>query len=357
MMMMQWQDAPSLLATFSGAVAYGRARATSRRHRDSWMWSHCQPWVVQVGCDNIVRRTRRTPCSFADARLAPGSHEVFVKLLESNDIGWRDGWSGYVLDMPYVPVAAEVNISSNAGLTNLEVVMHRCSAVKTLKGTATATLSGHALSDLDAALTPHLGMLQTIEALHVSRQIAKLLAQADLKNFDWNDAAPSHLDVYFSIPRKIQVVHIFEMPDSSEAWQAFAQNATGLKKFKVPLGASEDDLTFLLNHNIQTLDVSWAGDSGCDFLRSAPKQWKQRIVRLGIDYTQGACLAKMMHDFPHLIQIVFNAVDDDHPEGGGVELVPDVLRNLCRQRSIELTDESSEHRYWDFYDSSGPEHY
>lgn len=309
---------------------------------------------MRVSCDNIYQRANALPSSFVDAKIAPGSHEVKVQLLESNDIGWKNGWSGYVLDMPHVPVAVEVNISSNAGLTNLEVVMRRCSSVKKLEGTATAELSIHALLDLDAAIEPHRGELHTIEALHVPKRVARLLVRANITNFDWDCETPTHLDIYFSVPRTVHFVRIWAKPDDSKAWEAFTKNALGLTKFKVPFDTTVADLTFLLDHNIQTLDVS-SSDAGCDLLRNAPKQWKERIVRLGIQCTQGVTIARMMQDFPHLIHIVYDTVDDDHPDGGDLNLLPELLQSLCRQRNIKLIDEHSEHCLWDFYDS-GPEH-
>jgi hypothetical protein len=63
---------------------------------------------------------------------------------------------------------------------------------------------------------------------------ASTSSPADIQNFRWEMEMPTHLDIYFSIPRTAHFVQILEKPDDAKAWDASTKNARGLKQFKVP---------------------------------------------------------------------------------------------------------------------------
>eukprot|EP00929_Paragymnodinium_shiwhaense_P008511 TRINITY_DN112474_c0_g1_i1.p1 TRINITY_DN112474_c0_g1~~TRINITY_DN112474_c0_g1_i1.p1 ORF type:complete len:419 (+),score=28.35 TRINITY_DN112474_c0_g1_i1:25-1281(+) len=350
---MEWQTVLPLLAPFSTTRDWGRLRIAAQQHMHVATWSLRRPMMVSVHCDAIFERTGL----LLYTRNAPGSHEVHIAILDSNELDWSDCWTGYVLDMPYVPIDATVEVCSDAGLVNLEVVLRRCRKVVTLSGgggrpgSVKTDLTDHAIADLAAALERHGESLHEVTELHLPRKVAKVIATADIKSFDWALETPSHLEVFFARPRQVHFLQLRLMPPDVEAWQTFVKNVKGLRKFAVPFGSTLADLKFLWDHAIEALDVAYS-DDGMTLLRRAGRHWKTGLVRLGIHFTQGVEMANMLHDFPNLSQIVWFVVDDDHSEHEADEsLLPKVLLERCEQRGIQLTNAEIPFGLPDFYDS------
>lgn len=298
---------------------------------------------VWVECNGFSRNCKIARLAAKlDLASVLGDDEICITYLEHNRKDVQDGWKGPAARMPIVPVTAKIYIEGC--LRNLPTVLMCCRRPRSIQAKSEDNLGPGTLALLKHAVHLRRHELRSAtegsEGLSVPSEIIRILADTNIKHMDFGVCQhPVGLGDFFNRPRKSSVMRIYQMPEDKQEWARFGRNVVGLTRFKIPWGATSQDLDFILDHNIVELCGGYC-DRMVDFLEKAPLPWKSRVRRLGLRWEHvEQFVNNVLPEMSSLEHIIVNTWNDDY-ETYNANLIPGALYSLCKSRQIRVTDES-----------------